>query len=427
MKIFNIPYSLKYNPHLDGLRGLSILLVLSFHFFPDYFGFGFVGVDIFFFLSGFLITSVIIVRLENGTFSFKEFYRNRARRLFPALILVLFFCLVIGYLFLFPEEYADLGKHIKTTAFYYENFRLIDEVGYWDKEALQKPLLHMWSLSVEEQFYIFWPLLTLVIFEIFTTIKARIYICILLFVAFYCTSIYISVECLEKSFYHTLARAWELSFGGVLAVLVCYKREVLKQFLIKIQKILFFLIPLLLLYILIFCNIKSYSPLKLVILLFIVSIIVAKVNFFQDLILRNKFLVFIGLISYSLYIWHYIILSFLHIFGYDSNLLIKIVALLFIFLTSILSFYFVEIPFRKNESYFWATFLTIILAFIGLIGHFIYTNKGMPNRAIVQLNGNIDFSRESPKDKNCLSVVKDILNRNPSFNYCRSTTNDKKR
>ncbi|WP_297889738.1 acyltransferase [Sulfurihydrogenibium sp.] len=158
-------HSLEYNPHLDGLRGIAILLVILFHFFPFRFSFGFIGVDIFFVLSGYLITSIIITKSNKNTFSFKEFYRNRARRLFPALILVLSFSLIIGYFFLLPEEFMNLGKHIKSSALYYQNFRLIDEVGYWNKEAIYKPLLHIWSLSIEEQFYFIWPLLIFFLYK----------------------------------------------------------------------------------------------------------------------------------------------------------------------------------------------------------------------------------------------------------------------
>ena len=155
-----VKHSLNYNPYLDGLRGVAILLVVLFHVWPDYFSFGYVGVDIFFVISGFLITQIIFTKLEKNSFSFKEFYRNRIRRLFPALIILLITALILGYLFLFPSEYAQLARHIKSSALYYENFRLIEEESnYWDVGAIFKPLLHLWSLSIEEQFYIFWPLL----------------------------------------------------------------------------------------------------------------------------------------------------------------------------------------------------------------------------------------------------------------------------
>ncbi len=148
-------HSLKYNSALDGLRGIAISLVLLFHIWPKYFSFGYVGVDIFFVLSGYLITRIIHSRLQANCFSFREFYRNRIRRIFPAMIIVLLGTFFIGYLFLFSPELEQLGKNIKSSAFFFQNFRLIGEVGYWDDAAQLKPLLHFWSLSIEEQFYIF--------------------------------------------------------------------------------------------------------------------------------------------------------------------------------------------------------------------------------------------------------------------------------
>ena len=422
----SIPHSLKYNPNLDGLRGIAILLVIFFHFFPNFVPFGFVGVDIFFLLSGFLITTIILKKLGENKFSLKEFYRNRVRRLFPALIFALLLTLFVGCLFLFPEELADLGKHIKSTAFYYENFQLIGEIGYWDIEALEKPLLHMWSLSVEEQFYIFWPFIVLVIFKIVKSSNQRFFIFSLIFLFFYLISLYFSISNPDKAFYHTLSRAWELSLGGVLAVIISYKGDIIKIFIEKFHNFLIFLIPTLILYAYFFLNIQQFAPLKLFPFLIITSLVIMKVTFIKDFILSNKLLMFTGLISYSLYIWHYIILSFLHIFGYDTNLFIKLCALLFTIIISIFSFYVVEIPIRKSNSYLLAVFITSTLFLIGLLGQYIYLKKGLPERLIVKQNKNIDFSREKPVDKNCLFIVKEVLDKKPLFDYCRSTTKDRR-
>ncbi len=420
-----IPHSLKYNPYLDGLRGVSITLVILFHFFPDFFSFGFVGVDIFFFLSGFLITSIIITKLEKNELSFKEFYRNRARRLFPALIFALVFCLIVGYLFLFPEEYKDLAKHIKSTAFYYENFRLIGEIGYWDKEALAKPLLHMWSLSVEEQFYIFWPLLVFLIFKLSGSYKKRLFVFLVLFFTFFLVSIYMSFKYPDKSFYHTLARGWELSFGSLLSLIIFYRKEFIKEKLLSqfhllngVSIFLIFSAPIL------FFNVQQYSPIRLLVLLSIVFLVILKVNFYKDKLLGNKFLIFLGLISYSLYIWHYIILSFFHIFGYES-FYFKVIAFALVFIISVFSFYFIELPFRKSNKYSVAITLTATLIFIGGIGHYIASKDGLLDRPIVKQNESIDFSREEPKDEKCVNIAKTILGKEPLFNYCRSTSRNR--
>ncbi len=152
-------HSLHYNPYFDVLRGIAVTFVLLYHLYPETFRFGYLGVDIFFLLSGYLITRIIVTKLTAGTFSFLEFYRNRIRRIFPGMIIVLTAVLLTGYFFLFPAELKNLAKHIKASSFFYQNWQLIGEAGYWDKSAQLKPLLHFWSLSIEEQFYFFWPFL----------------------------------------------------------------------------------------------------------------------------------------------------------------------------------------------------------------------------------------------------------------------------
>ncbi len=149
----------KYRADIDGIRAIAVLSVVGFHSFPGWFRGGFVGVDVFFVISGFLISGIIFENLELNRFSYLEFYARRIRRIFPALIIVLAFCLIYGWVALLPFEYAKLGKHTFGGAAFISNFLLWGESGYFDVAAEQKPLLHLWSLGIEEQFYIFWPLL----------------------------------------------------------------------------------------------------------------------------------------------------------------------------------------------------------------------------------------------------------------------------
>lgn len=149
----------KYRPDIDGLRAVAIVSVIAFHAFPGRMPGGFIGVDIFFVISGFLISTIIFSSLERDRFSLEEFYIRRIRRIFPALILVLLACLVFGWFVLLKDAYAQLGKHTAAGAGFIQNFVLWRESGYFDTDAETKPLLHLWSLAIEEQFYIFWPLL----------------------------------------------------------------------------------------------------------------------------------------------------------------------------------------------------------------------------------------------------------------------------
>ncbi len=145
---------LAYRPDIDGLRAVAVLAVIAFHAGIPLFAGGYVGVDIFFVISGFLITSIICRHLERGSFSFQDFYARRAKRIFPALVIVLLAACGYGWFILLPDEFAQLGKHIVAGAGFVSNFVLWKESGYFDKSAEAKPLLHLWSLGIEEQFYL---------------------------------------------------------------------------------------------------------------------------------------------------------------------------------------------------------------------------------------------------------------------------------
>ena len=149
----------KYRSDIDGLRALAVLSVLGFHAFPEFIRGGYIGVDIFFIISGYLISTILFENLQNGSFSFFIFYARRIRRIFPALILVLAACFAFGWFTLRSDEYKQLGKHIAGGAGFIDNFIFLNEAGYFDNSADTKPLLHLWSLGIEEQFYIIWPVL----------------------------------------------------------------------------------------------------------------------------------------------------------------------------------------------------------------------------------------------------------------------------
>ena len=154
----NPKYQSNYRAEIDGLRAFAVLSVVAFHTFPAWLKGGFIGVDVFFVISGFLITSQIFENLDKKQFSFTDFFGRRIRRIFPALILVMASSLAFGWFVLLADEYTQLGKHVASGAAFILNFILVDESGYFDNAAETKPMLHLWSLVVEEQFYIIWPL-----------------------------------------------------------------------------------------------------------------------------------------------------------------------------------------------------------------------------------------------------------------------------
>src|ERR1700731_4012996 len=149
----------RYRPDIDGLRAIAVMLVMNFHAFPEAMPGGFIGVDIFFVISGFLITGIIARELEQKRFSLLTFYGRRIRRIFPALIVGLCTTLVLGWLWMLAAAYAQLSADVFASAAFFSNIALLLQSGYFDVESARKPLLHLWSLGIEEQFYLFWPLI----------------------------------------------------------------------------------------------------------------------------------------------------------------------------------------------------------------------------------------------------------------------------
>jgi len=148
-----------YRSDIDGLRAVAIVSVVAFHAFPTRFAGGFIGVDIFFVISGYLIGLNLFKEQEANGIQFIKFYQRRVLRIFPALLLVLFTCLIFGWFALLADEYQLLGKHVSFAGLFLSNFALMAESGYFDTAVESKPLLHLWSLGIEEQFYLVWPLL----------------------------------------------------------------------------------------------------------------------------------------------------------------------------------------------------------------------------------------------------------------------------
>ncbi len=209
------PPAIGYRPDIDGLRAVAVLAVLVHHAFPEYLPGGFIGVDVFFVISGYLISSIILGELQQGRYSFASFYSRRIRRIFPALLLVLGSTALIGWHRLTADEYALLGKHLLAGAAFASNFVLWQEAGYFDAESVGKPLLHLWSLAIEEQFYLFWPLMLFAVYR--WRPGAVVRMTILLILASFTLNLALVGEYPVAAFYNTAARIWELLAGALLA------------------------------------------------------------------------------------------------------------------------------------------------------------------------------------------------------------------
>jgi len=204
----------RYRPDIDGLRAIAVMLVVNFHAFPDAMPGGFIGVDVFFVISGFLITGIVARELESQRFSLLSFYHRRVRRIFPALIVVLSAALVLGWLWMLPAAYTKLSADVFASAAFSANIALLLQSGYFDVESAKKPLLHLWSLGIEEQFYLVWPLILM--------LAARLRLNLLWVTASIgIASFVLNVALIRTNpvatFYLPFTRAFELLAGAALA------------------------------------------------------------------------------------------------------------------------------------------------------------------------------------------------------------------
>jgi peptidoglycan/LPS O-acetylase OafA/YrhL len=207
---------MRYRADIDGLRAVAVVPVVLFHAGSSIFRGGYIGVDVFFVISGYLITSVIKTEINSKTFSIAAFYQRRIRRIFPALVVVILFCLVAGFVLLTPADYLSLGKSAIATAFFVSNIFFWQQSNYFDTPATEKPLLHTWSLSIEEQFYLFYPWF-IIFCSRFSQQFRNLTILIVCLLSFAASAMLVYVKP-SATFYLGPTRAWELLFGGLIAL-----------------------------------------------------------------------------------------------------------------------------------------------------------------------------------------------------------------
>ncbi len=387
MKNLNNSTHPSYRPDIDGLRAIAVLSVVIYHAFPTgALKGGFIGVDIFFVISGFLISLILLGDLNKNRFSFVVFYSRRILRIFPALLTVLIICFLAGYLSLFPDEYKQIGKHAAGGAGFIANLMLWSEVGYFDNASELKPLLHLWSLGVEEQFYIVWPPLMLVIWK---SNLRFLKLALIIGVTSFLFSVYCTYTNPVQAFYSPLSRLWELLAGGVLAYLVVHNQYIVRSH----------------------HNLQSFTGITLIV---VALFVIQKTSKFPGLlallpvlgafllisagpngwvnrkILSNKILVSIGLISYPLYLWHWPLLSFLRIGDADGTyrdvpMLHRSIAVILAVFLAWITYRFIERPIRfGGNKQIWLPTLGVLGIASCLFGVTIFFSDGFPGR--IQLN-----------------------------------------
>jgi peptidoglycan/LPS O-acetylase OafA/YrhL len=377
---------MQYRADIDGLRAVAVLGVFAFHANVSAFLGAFTGVDVFFVISGWLITAQIVAGVANGTFTIRGFYRRRILRIVPALLAMLLVLLVWGFYRLYPDELIRLAQGVVATVFSVSNLYLFRTVGYFDDRSAINPLLHTWSLGVEEQFYIVFPVVIMAIARWWP--KRRNYILITLALLSFITSVKLSHSDLNGAFYLPQSRGWELLIGSLLAVApgltikARWLREVIAcsglaallfAFRFYDRHILFpgfaALVPCLGAAFIILSGGSGRSTVSS--------------------LLSFRPLVFIGKISYSLYLWHLPLIVMQRVDRFVntgvSTRLDGVLVILMAFTFAILSWVFVEQPFRSKTGFSVSNRVRVAVAVCGmaiacLAGLWILRVQGFPNR-----------------------------------------------
>ncbi len=388
-----------YRPDIDGVRALAVLAVLVYHYSPANLPGGFIGVDIFFVISGYLITGILVKAIEDNQFStfralLSDFYQRRIRRIFPSLILVLSSCLVIGWLVMFSSEYESLGKYVAAGAGYVENFVLWNEAGYFDHASIDKTLLHLWSLAVEEQFYIAWPLLLWVITHRRWPLLRSIG---LIAAATFVFSVWLVFSGhTTQAFYSPVPRTWELMVGAWLAV--AHRHGV--SWLSKWSSAQSWVgITLIAAGLVLIAPTSTFPGLWVLLPVFGTALIVnaGPGPFLNRRLLSWRPAVWVGLISYPLYMWHWALLSLVVIvfgdndptFRRTSRLVLAVVSILLAWLT----YRYFEDPVRRSRRVSTSVGLTATVAILGVAGLAIYAASAEQYVKSMQL-GSLANSRD---------------------------------
>jgi peptidoglycan/LPS O-acetylase OafA/YrhL len=354
-----------YRADIDGLRAIAILAVVGYHAFPKLIPGGFIGVDIFFVISGYLISGIILRNLEVNTFSFSDFYFRRIKRIFPALIIVMAFTLIGGWIILFDHELTALGKHARYGTGFASNFLLWKEAGYFDTSSELKPFLHLWSLCIEEQFYIIWPLALYGFWKLNINLIKVTFTIIL-------ASFLLNLFCLTKdpigTFYSPWTRFWEILFGSLL-----YNVTTKHCIETKSYKNLLSIIGLIFVCVCFFIIQPAYAYPGWLALIPVIGtcflIIGGPESWLNKNIFSLKISRWFGNISFPLYLWHWPILAFARIIlGNELSPYLLLLLIAMSFLLSWATFKFIENPIRLNVRSFRKKHLVTSICLMILLG-----------------------------------------------------------
>ena len=376
-----------YRPDIDGLKGLAILLVFVFHYASVWVPGGFIGVDVFFVVSGYLIGRSVYQSIEAKKFKLATYFANRAKRIFPSLIVMLAVLWVFAWVAFLPKEFASLGKHIGGASVFISNWMLWREVGYFDTSADLKPLLNLWSLGVEEQFYLLFP------FIVFLALRLKRQVLLILGCLFLATLIASEMNIKDMrawAYFHPLSRFWELLAGAILAYVelrswyVAIDRT--KRVHLLKQAAGLCGVGLLLLAAFSYSKATVFPGAHALLPVIGAVLIIAAgpAAMINRWLLSNKYIVYIGLISYPLYLWHWPLISIVRVVdGMEPVAGLKIVLALLTVVLSVLSYHWLEKPIRFgrfNKHRLTPIVLWALLLMLGALGYTTFKQGGYPER-----------------------------------------------
>ena len=372
---------MKYRKDIDGLRAVAVLPVLIFHAKLGFFHGGFLGVDVFFVISGFLITSILIEEISQKTFSFANFYERRVRRLLPALIFMTAATSVLAYQLMITVDLKGYGNSLVAMSLFSSNIFFWLDSGYFDRVADLKPMLHTWSLAVEEQYYFFFPLVLLIVLRWVPKLLTLTVLTIL--VISLGLASWAAVNAPDANFYLLPTRAWELMFGSLASILIFNNVQILERLSTANAFKNGALIVLFICLVWFDESIPHPSMLTLIpVLATLVLIVIPAPDSLAHKLLTLRPMVFTGLISYSLYLWHQPLLVFNRYMSAKSDASVRIAILLAAFALAFVSWRYIEKPFRhRNVTTRKQVYSFCAVSFAAIIGFGLYAGQdGLPSR-----------------------------------------------
>lgn len=400
---------IKYRPDIDGLRAVAVLLVVVYHAFPSALPGGFIGVDIFFVISGYLITSILKKEMQTGKYSILEFYRRRIDRIFPALLVVMFSVFAFGWFTLFADEFMQMGKQMAGGAGFIANIVLYSETGYFNTLSVTKPFLHLWSLGIEEQYYLVFPIILYFIYK--RKLNPLVVISILFVISFFLNVHQIQSD-VEKTFYLPQYRFWELLAGSILAIVIHGDKSkpingVISTFLSSIALAVILFASFTITSSVPFPGWYALIPVASSFLLILTAQYSKPVSF----VLSSKPFVFFGLISYPLYLWHWPLLSMARVINGETpepSVRYALVAISIVMAT--LTYFVIERSLKRIKSWRKKTIPLIALMIVaGILGLYSFVSGGVTNRHTVKVSNEISAQLNGAmwqytKNDNCMNA-----------------------